>query len=66
MGLSREKGEQVAKELGRGTSFIFADIEEKELSIDPSLLSDIGLIINTAGPFQRRQSFYVIEAALKV
>lgn len=60
---SRSKGEATAQALG--AKFLAADIEQDDLGLTDQDFSGIDLIVHTAGPFQRRKSVQVAEAAIK-
>lgn len=59
----RNKGEAAARSLG--ATFLAADIELQDLGLAERDFNGVDLIVHTAGPFQRRTSAQVAQAAIK-
>ncbi|XP_008449691.1 uncharacterized protein LOC103491489 isoform X1 [Cucumis melo] len=61
-GRNREKGEAMVGTLGRNSRFVEVDVGNVDML--EAALSDVDLVVHTAGPFQQTEKCTVLEASI--
>eukprot|EP00249_Psilotum_nudum_P016269 c25753_g1_i6 orf=130-1398(+) len=61
-GRSREKGEQLLRDIGKQAEFVDVDIDDATAL--RAILDGVDLVVHAAGPFQCREQCNVLEAAI--